>query len=281
MWAIKKMEALATENGEAFPPTDYWSRVPEPERLRYGQSRRKEFTKNGLSGVPVDDDVAYTLLGLLIMEEHGPAFTTEDAGKAWLKYLPHACTAEDVTLRNLKRGVPARRAGSINNPYREWIGADIRADPWGYLAPGWPERAAELAYEDAYISHRRQGIYGAMFFAREAVDSKYDGMHRVHTVNNACLTVFGLTIGGNDFSRVIGETVAMGLDNDCTAATAGSIAGAVLGEQGIPAHWSRNFNNTVHSYLIGKRRFSITGLLRRFEIQARRVHRSSGNSVAR
>ncbi|MHC4873649.1 MAG: ADP-ribosylglycohydrolase family protein, partial [Planctomycetota bacterium] len=80
----------------------------------------------------------------------------------------------------------------------------------------------------------------------------------MHTINNACLTIWGITIGGTDFTRVIGETVAMGLDNDCTAATAGSIVGAVVGKKGIPVCWYKNFNNTIHSYLTGKKRFSIS-----------------------
>jgi len=320
-WPIDKMKALAEENGQAFPPADYWCRVPEPKLKRYQMSRREEYTLNGMNGVPVDDDIAYTLLGLLVMEEHGPEFTIADVGKAWIKYLPHACTAEDVALKNLKKGVSAGKAGEKDNPYCEWIGADIRSDPWGYMAPGWPERAAAMAYRDACISHRRQGIYGEMFFAaaiaaafavedpvealriglteiprrcalagavrwalrvspeikdykqaRAAMERKFKGMHRVHTINNACLTIWGITIGGRDFTRVIGETVAMGMDNDCTAATAGSIVGAVVGKQGIPEHWYRNFNNTIHSYLIGKRRFSISGILRRFEKQAKGIH---------
>jgi ADP-ribosylglycohydrolase len=107
--------------------------------------------------------------------------------------------------------------------------------------------------------------------ARAAMEDHFNGMHNVHTINNACLTTWGLTIGGTDFTKVIGETVAMGMDNDCTAATAGSIVGAVVGKQGIPAHWYRNFNDTVHSYLINQRKFSIADLVSRFTQRASRV----------
>jgi ADP-ribosylglycohydrolase len=295
-WPIEKMEALAEENGDDFPPTDYWSYVPDPFEKRYEMSSRESYTRKKMSGVPVDDDIIYTLLGLLIAEEFGLDFSTADAGASWIKYLPYACTAEDVALKNLKKGIPADQAGARNNPYCEWIGADIRADPWGYMAPGWPERAAGMAYRDAFLSHRRQGIYGEMFFAasvsaafavddpvealriglteipgnctlykairwalkvapdiknyrqaRQTVEERFKGMYPVHTINNACLTVWGITIGKKDFTRVIGETVAMGMDNDCTAATAGSIVGAVIGKRGIPPKWAKGFGDTIHS----------------------------------
>jgi len=320
-WPISRMEALAQESGIPFPPVDYWSYIPDPYKKRYGLSPREDYTRDKMDGVPVDDDLAYTMLGLLVAEDYGLDFTIGDVGKAWLKYLPYACSAEDIALKNLKAGIPAAESGEKNNPYCEWIGADIRADPWGYLAPAWPEQAAEMAYRDAFISHRRQGIYGEMFFAaviaaafsvshpvealeiglteipehcalaqavrwtlevapkihdyhqaREAVEGRFKGMNPVHTINNACLTIWGLTLGGTDFTRVIGETVAMGMDNDCTAATAGSIVGAIVGKKGIPEHWVRNFNNTVHSYLIGHRRFAISDLIRRFTKVAVRVY---------
>jgi ADP-ribosylglycohydrolase len=316
-WPIDQMERLAKESGEAFPPVDYWRRIPDLNGLRYQHSPRWAYTRDKMNGVPVDDDIVYTLIGLLILEAYGPDFTVDDVGTAWVKYLPHACTAEDSALKNLKKGVPANRTADKENPYCEWIGADIRSDPWGYAAPGWPEKAAELAYRDAYLSHRRNGIYGEMFFAaaisaafvanhpleavriglteipqdcataqgvrwalsrapriknyqqaRDAVDTHFKGMHRAHTINNACLTVWGLAIGGLDFTKVISQTVAMGMDNDCTAATAGSIVGAIVGKKGIAPHWYKRFNNTVHSYLIGKPKFRIDDLLRRFAKQA-------------
>ena len=108
--------------------------------------------------------------------------------------------------------------------------------------------------------------------ARAAVDRRFAGMSGVHTVNNACLTILGLAIGGTDFSEVIAQTLAMGLDNDCTAATAGSIAGACMGIRGVPDNWYRPFRNKVHSYLIGAKEFRIDDLCRRFARQARNVH---------
>jgi ADP-ribosylglycohydrolase len=318
-WTVDRMKEWAKTIGDPFPPVDYWSRAWTPHEKRYQASECRAYTRTGMNGVPVDDDIAYTLLGLLIVEDHGLDFTTDDVGRSWLKYLPYACTAEDVALKNLKRGVPARKAAESRNPFVQWIGADIRSDPWAYLAPGLPERAAEMAHRDAYLSHRRNGIYGEMFFAaaqaaafavddprealriglteiprgcalardvrwalaagrgihgyadaRAAVDERFGGMHAVHTNNNACLTVFGLMIGGTDVTRVISEVVAMGLDNDCTAATAGSIVGAIVGRKGVPAHWHRRFRDTVHSYLIGRPTFRISGLLDRFSRQARK-----------
>lgn len=189
-WTVKDMEDWAKYIGDDFPPLGYWSRAKDPAALRYNKSTFHEYTREGMNGVPVDDDIMYTLLGLLIAEDFGVNFTTNDVGKAWLKYLPYACTAEDVALKNLKAGIPASEAGAKDNPYCQWIGADIRSDPWAYMAPGLPEKAADMAYNDAYISHRRNGIYGEMFFSAaesaaftvdNAVDSIKIGLTEIPT----------------------------------------------------------------------------------------------------
>ncbi len=107
--------------------------------------------------------------------------------------------------------------------------------------------------------------------AREAVENHFPGMHEVHTINNACLTIWGVTIGRTDVTRVISETVAMGMDNDCTAATAGSIVGAVVGKAGIPGNWTEGFNNRVLTYMKRRPEFRIDDVVRRFWVQAKRI----------
>ena len=53
----------------------------------------------------------------------------------------------------------------MRNPFREWIGAQIRTDLYGWVNPGDVLRAAEWAWRDAAVSHTRNGIYGAMYAA--------------------------------------------------------------------------------------------------------------------
>jgi len=319
-WTVDRMEEWAQYLGDEYPLVDYWSVAEQPHNRKYQTSLREDFTPAKMDGVPTDDDLNYTLLGLMILEEYGLDFTTDDLGEAWIKYLPFAFTAEGIALANLRAGIPPMQAAEVDNCFLNWIGADIRSDPWGYAAPGWPQKAAEFAYRDAYVSHRRNGIYAAMFFsaaisaafavndpvealqigleeipadcllAREvrwalevapsianyrdaaaAIEERYPQMGGAHAINNTVLTVWGLTVGGDDYTKVIGETVAMGKDNDCTAATAGSIWGAVYGKSAIPKHWYKNFNNKVHTFLYHQSTFAIDDVIDRFVVQAEKV----------
>lgn len=112
-----------------------------------------------------DDDIDYTILNLHVLESYGFEFTTMNVGEAWLTLLPYwqVYTAERAAYRNLVNGLTPPETATYMNPYREWIGAQIRADMWGYVAPGNPGFAAELAYRDASLSHVKNGVYGEMF----------------------------------------------------------------------------------------------------------------------
>lgn len=119
------------------------------------------------NGFPSDDDINYTVLGMEVMRRHGVNFTPLDLASLWIQQLPilATCTAERAAYRNFIEGwLPPRSAARLN-PYREWIGAQIRADFFGYAAPGNPVRAAEWAWRDASVSHVKNGIYGEMWVA--------------------------------------------------------------------------------------------------------------------
>jgi ADP-ribosylglycohydrolase len=52
-----------------------------------------------------------------------------------------------------------------DNEWNDWIGAQIRADLYGWACPGRPALAADLASRDASLSHRNEGVLGAAFVA--------------------------------------------------------------------------------------------------------------------
>ncbi len=116
---------------------------------------------------PIDDDTNYTVMTLKMVKKHLNQLTSQDVLNTWLSDMPIAATftAEHVTYRNAVMGLDATETANYFNPYREWIGAQIRGDFYGYAHLGNPEKAAEMAYLDACISHTKNGIYGEMFIA--------------------------------------------------------------------------------------------------------------------
>ena len=116
---------------------------------------------------PVDDDTNYTVLSQIIVEKNGRDFSPYDVAQAWLQYQSKNayCTAERVAFCNFVKGYLPPHSAIYKNAFREWIGAQIRGDYFGYINPGNPELAAEMAWRDASISHVKNGIYGEMFIA--------------------------------------------------------------------------------------------------------------------
>jgi len=165
-WRRPRMWGYLKET-DCFPLGGYFSLdAPEAIRGRYQVTPQRPFIET-VEFMPEDDDTNYTTTGLALMKKHGASFTPTDVANFWLGEIPilHCCTAERVAYRNLSLLIPPPASASFRNVYREWIGAQIRADFWGYAAPGNPELAAELAWRDACISHVKNGIYGEMWAA--------------------------------------------------------------------------------------------------------------------
>ena len=125
------------------------------------------FADNVRYASPVDDDTNYTTFALKLVTRYGRDFTPADVAEGWLSWIPAfaTCTAERAAYRNIAAGLLPPETATYKNPYREWIGAQIRGDFFGYINPGDPRTAAEMAFRDASISHVKNGIYGEMFIA--------------------------------------------------------------------------------------------------------------------
>lgn len=170
------------EGAGAWPIAGYMPRSSTAEK-EYGLSYAvygSQSLRETIRFMETDDDIRYTVLGLLLLEEKGLDWSSWDVGKLWHRRLTYqqVCTAETQAYLNFSRvtnhgekEAPAdweRKQDWVRtwlNPYREWIGAQIRADGYGYGAAGHPELAAELAWRDASFSHVKNGIYGSMFVA--------------------------------------------------------------------------------------------------------------------
>lgn len=119
-----------------------------------------------------DDDLNYSVMGMLNLEENGENFTQNQLATLWGRRLaPHFCWGPEREML-LRIGVHDP-GGEVYDPeWPDWLnrgselcGAMIRADAYGYACPGDPLRAAKMAWRDAAMTHRKNGIYGTMFAA--------------------------------------------------------------------------------------------------------------------
>ncbi len=150
----------------AYPLVDYvpaFSLADHPNATPNAHSAQK----GNFDAMPRDDDLDYTILNLRLLEQYGMNFTTEQVAQMWLQHLAYnnIYTAERIAYANLVKQYSPRETAEHRNPFREFIGAQIRADIFGYTAPGDPANAARRAFMDARLSHVRNGIYGEMMVA--------------------------------------------------------------------------------------------------------------------
>ncbi|WP_399013624.1 ADP-ribosylglycohydrolase family protein [Streptomyces sp. FIT100] len=173
---LPAIRALARAAGN-WPLTTWFTEKGVPAELlaAHPWNRRSAATSlaENIDGMPEDDDLNYPLLNLLLLQRYGHGFRTADVARLWLDELPagRTFTAERVAYRNLLDGLEPPLTAARRNPFREWIGAAIRADVHGWTHPGDPAAAAEQAHRDASLTHTANGVYGAMFIAAALADA--------------------------------------------------------------------------------------------------------------
>lgn len=160
-WPKHRIDNFLIE-ADVLPLDNY---LPFMDKFTIGT--HKPSTRDNIQYMDRDDDMDYSILGLLALERKGAKLTSRTVADTWLAYMPFSLlyTAENAAYRNFVMSIWPPQSALHRNPFREWIGAQIRADIFGYAAPAWPQKAAELAYRDACISHDKNGIYGEMFVA--------------------------------------------------------------------------------------------------------------------
>lgn len=159
--------------GDNFPPTDYISGTSVARAENGFEIGCKPSIRENVKYAESDDDIRYLVLALLVNEKYGNDFTADDIADIWQKYLSPSMTftaervafVNSITCPKKTSEEKIKYCHSHRNPYREWIGAQIRIDHYGYYNAGDPLSAAKAAFNDANLSHVKNGVYGAMFFA--------------------------------------------------------------------------------------------------------------------
>ncbi len=114
----------------------------------------------------VNDDEMYEIVALVALEKYGIDLKAKDIAQEWLNLLTEEkaiFTAEKVALTNLRAKIWPPESGTRENPYFDYIGAQMRADLWGQLTPGCPDVTKIYTEIDGSISHAGIGIEGEVF----------------------------------------------------------------------------------------------------------------------
>lgn len=146
-------------------------RSHEQVKSTYGYLEHYEGIKlvDGKFPGTINDDEMYEIILLLALERHGHAITTRDIANEWLERLEgfqFVFTAEKVALERFRKGIFVFGDDLVEgNPFHDYIGAQMRGELPGWVHPGRPDRARELAVTDAAVSHAGDGVTGEAFIA--------------------------------------------------------------------------------------------------------------------
>jgi ADP-ribosylglycohydrolase len=96
-----------------------------------------------------------------------------------------------------------------------------------------------------------------------AIDRDLGDYHWVHVVPNAAAIQAAVLWSGGEVGAGVGYAVEAGRDTDSTAATVGSVLGAIGGVRGVPVRLARPLHDQVRSAIAGFDGVAISSLAQR------------------
>ncbi|MEM7019586.1 MAG: ADP-ribosylglycohydrolase family protein [Pseudomonadota bacterium] len=177
--SFAELKAIGETVGE-WPIQNYITTqfLDELDRRRADNPRKRHrswatTTRDNIHATTPDDDINYTVMGMLMIEEFGVDFTQDQLREKWLRNLPAGWTfgPERTQITNFAIQSILNFDYSYDHWTHSWnlgdelCGAAIRADAYGYAAPGNPALAAHMAFKDSSMTHVRNGVYGTMYIA--------------------------------------------------------------------------------------------------------------------
>ena len=167
---------IAGEKIGEWPFTDFISeKFLETLGRRHGSWW--DTARGKISYAAADDDLNYSVMGMINLERYGLDLDYEGVKTTWLNHQgmnfawgPERHITAWVAVNNLWNNERQpdeyyKVWSETFNPNSELCGAAIRADAYGYAFPGRPDLAAKYAFIDSSFTHQRTGCYSTMYIA--------------------------------------------------------------------------------------------------------------------
>ncbi len=153
--------------------------------------------------LPNDDLDLQVLWACVLDKMETPVVDMQVLGDAWLNHVAFPWDEYGAGIRNLRNGIRPPLSGSYDNWFVHGMGAAIRSEIWGCLAPGNPALAAAYAFEDGCVDHAGEGIWAEVLFAAmEAVAFVESDLETIVASSLAYLPSESLV------RRAVGDTMA-------------------------------------------------------------------------
>ena len=104
----------------------------------------------------------------------------------------------------------------------------------------------------------------------DKIYEKYGHLPFAATLNNMAMVTLGILAGELDYTKSITVATMCGIDTDCNSGTVGSIVGAAIGIENIPARWYEPLNDTIKSTVAAFGEVKISEVVRRIKSQKNR-----------